>query len=207
VHQPGAGGRDKSTGRHLSLSAATVIAALIAALGSFIGGAFAGPHVGIVIAQPTVTITVNAPHTATPTASQGGGGTTRTSPGQQLFSKNNVQLTQGFQLSLIDPTLRPFSYSGTCVGDLYVCSNQGAWVASSGQLSVYDGSADFSQCQADTNYVSGDANSNRQSLVGKTLCVTKGHRVAVCYVTDDTTQVNNTPAPGLTMNIKVYASP
>jgi hypothetical protein len=52
--------------------------------------------------------------------------------------------------------------------------------------------------------VAGFADSNGQSLTGTTLCVTTGHRLAVCYVTADTTQMS-TPAPGLIMDITVYA--
>jgi hypothetical protein len=80
-------------------------------------------------------------------------------------------------------------------------------VRSSAQLAVYDGPAGFSQCQADTNYATGSANYTAQSVVSladKTLCVTTANRIAVCYVTNDTTQAG-TAAPGLTMNIIVYA--
>ncbi len=112
-----------------------------------------------------------------------------------------MQLTRGYELSFIDAALRPSSYS-TCTGDLYICS---AYVASSAQLAVYPGPAGFSQCHADTNYVTGYANISGQSLVGTTLCVTTGNRVAACYVTADTTQTSSA-APGLTMNITVYAT-
>ena len=120
------------------------------------------------------------------------------------MQKQGVQLTKGYQLSFIDPTLRPMSISFGCPGgeDLSVC---GGGVISSAQLAVYPGQAGFSQCQADTTYVSGFADSNGQSLTGTTLCVTTGHRLAVCYVTSDTTQAN-TPAPGLIMDITVYAN-
>jgi hypothetical protein len=80
-------------------------------------------------------------------------------------------------------------------------------VRSSAQLAVYDGPAGFSQCKADTNYATGSANYTAQSVVSladKTLCVTTVNRIAVCYVTNDTTQAG-TAAPGLTMNIIVYA--
>jgi hypothetical protein len=61
---------------------------------------------------------------------------------------------------------------------------------SSAPLAVYDGPAGFSQCQADTNYVTGSVNYTAQSIVSladETLCVTTANRIAVCYVTNDTT--------------------
>jgi hypothetical protein len=53
--------------------------------------------------------------------------------------------------------------------------------------------------------VSGFADPNGQSLTGTTLCVTTSHRLAVCYVTTDTTQAG-TAAPGLIMDITVYVN-
>jgi hypothetical protein len=204
VSQPGLGGRDKGTGRNFNASTVQVIVAVITGLftlgAAFVGGAFAGPRIDLfVAAQPTVTIT------ATPQASNGGGSGTQTSPGTVLFQKKGVQLTEGYQLSFTDPALHPFpSTAGYCgSGDLYV-STCAANVYSSAQLAVYDGKAGLSQCQADTTYVTGSANANQQLLTGTTLCVTTGHRIAVCYVTNDTTQAG-TPAPGLIMDVTVYA--
>jgi hypothetical protein len=209
VSQPGLGGKNKSTRRSLSVSGSTVIGAVIVALATiaaaFIGGAYAGPKIGIVIAQPTVTITATVRPATTSQAGPNGSTGTQTSPGKVLSQKQGVQLTQGYQLSFIDPTLRPLSYS-SCGGDLAVC--YGGDVRSAAQLAVYDGSAGFSQCQADTDYVASSANYTAQgvvSLADKTLCVTTGHRIAACYVTNDTTQAG-IAAPGLTMNITVYAS-
>jgi hypothetical protein len=205
MSHPGLGGRDKSTRRSLSVSGSTVISALIGALATiaaaFIGGAYAGPRIGLVIAQPTVTITATVSPATTSQADSGGSTGTPTSPGTVLLQKQGVQLTQGYQLSFINPALRPMPNSGCPGGDLSVC---GGGVISSGQLAVYPGRAGFSQCQADTTYVSGFAAPNGQSLTGTTLCVTTGHRLAVCYVTADTTQAS-TPAPGLIMDITVYA--
>jgi hypothetical protein len=210
MSHPGLGGRDKSTRRSLSVSGSTVIGAVIGALATiaaaFIGGAYAGPRIGLVIAQPTVTITpptVTITPAASPatTSQAGSGGSTGTSPGTVLLQKQGVQLTQGYQLSFIDPALRPMPTSACPGGDLSVC---GQGVTSTGQLAVYPGRAGFSQCQADTTYVSLYADPNGQSLTGTTLCVTTGNRLAVCYVTADTTQAN-TAAPGLIMDITVYA--
>lgn len=39
---------------------------------------------------------------------------------------------------------------------------------------------------------------------GSTLCITTGHRLVTCYVTDDTTS-ESIAAPGLTMDVTVYA--
>jgi hypothetical protein len=184
------------------MNAGAVTAALITALATiaaaFIGGAFAGPRIGLVVAQPTVTITPRP--TATAQATPGG---TQTSPGTVLFQKKGVQLTQSYQLIFTDPALRPSLSS--CSGDLYVCSSN-SFVGSSAQLTVIDGQAGFSECEADTAYVApgGYANDNGQSLVGKTLCVTTGHRIAACHVTADTTQAS-IPVPTLTMDVTVYA--
>jgi hypothetical protein len=180
-----------------------VIGAVITAIGviaaAFIGGAYAGPRIGLVIAQPTVTVTAPAAHTATPQASNSGGSGTQASAGQLLFHKDNVQLTSGNALSFTDPTLRPFS-NGCSGADLYICSS--FYVGSSAQLADYNGRAGFSQCQADTTYVSG--NNIFQSLVGHTLCVTTADRIAACYVIKDTTQ-QSVPAPGINMDCTVYA--
>jgi hypothetical protein len=212
VSEPGLGGRDKSTRRGISISANTaqVIAAVITGLfvlgAAFVTGAFAGPRINLfVAAQPTVTITATVRQAATPQVSNVGGSGTQT--GQVLFQKKGVLLTEGYQLSFTDPTLHPFpSNAGYCgSGDLYV-STCAANVYSSAQLAVYDGKAGFSQCQADTAYVTGSANATQKLLTGTTLCVTTGHRIAVCYVTNDTTQAG-TPAPGLIMDVTVYATP
>jgi hypothetical protein len=198
MSQPGLGHRDK-----------TVIAAVITALGfiaaAFITGAYAGHSVGLG-ARPTATVTVTATQQATPNGSGGGGGSIPATSGQVLFQKKGVQLTEGYQLSFTDPTMHPFpSNAGYCgTGDLFV-STCAANVYSSARLAVYDGKAGFSQCQADTTYVTGAANANQQSLTGTTLCVTTGHRIAVCYVTNDTTQSGDA-APGLAMDVTVYAT-
>jgi hypothetical protein len=213
VSQPGLGGRDKRTRRHLSInaSAAQVIAAMITALGAvaaaFVGGAFAGPRIGLVVAQPAVTITATVTRPAISRASPGGGSGTQTSPGTVLFQKKSVQLTRGYQLSFIDHTLRPFVVgNGTACGsgDLYV-STCFAYVYSSALLTVVSGRAGFAQCQADTTYLTGAANENGNSLLDSTLCVTTGHSVAACYVTSDTTK-SAVAAPGLIMDVTVYAS-
>jgi len=212
VSEPRSDGRDKSTRRGISMSASTaqVIAAVITGLfvlgAAFVTGAFAGPRINLfVAAQPTVTITPTVAQAATPQASNGGGSGTQT--GQVLFQKKGVQLTEGYQLSFTDSALHPFpSNAGYCgSGDLYV-STCDANVDSSAQLAVYDGKAGFSQCQADTAYVTGPANANQKSLTGTTLCVTTGDRIAVCYVTNDTTQAG-APSPGLIMDVTVYATP
>jgi hypothetical protein len=71
VSQPGLGGRDNSADRRHSINPSTVqvIAAVITGLftlgAAFVGGAFAGPRIGLVIAQPTETITATGTHTAT----------------------------------------------------------------------------------------------------------------------------------------------
>jgi hypothetical protein len=189
----------------MSPSTAQVVAAVITGLfllgAAFVTGAFAGPRINLFVApQPTVTITAAARQTATPHTSNGA------RAGQILFQKNGVQLTKGYQLSFTDPSLQPFpANAGYCgSGDLFV-SSCAAYVASSAQLAVYDGKAGFSQCQADTAYVTGWANANQNSLTGTTLCVTTGHRIAVCFVTDDTTQAG-TASPGLIMDVTVYAT-
>lgn len=202
MSHPGLGGPDKRPRRSLSVSASTVIGALIVALATvaaaFIGGAYAGPRIGLVIAQPTVTITrgVSPAHS-------GGSTGTQSSPGTVLLRKQGVQLTSGYQLSFTDPTLRPTAINSGCPGggDLSVC---GGGVISPAQLAVYPGRAGFSQCRADTAYVSGFADANQQSLAGSTLCVTTSNRLAVCYVTSDTVSAS-TPAPGLIMDITVYS--
>jgi hypothetical protein len=202
-------GKDKSVGRRPSKTGNTVIGPLIGGIftlaAGFVGGGFLGPRTNVFPQpQPTVTITATVPPPpASPPGTRAGSGT-QSSPGKQLLQKNRVRLTQGNQLSLTDPALRPFSTSGSCTGDLYVCF--GHEVGSTAQLAVYDGPAGFSQCHADTDYVSTFANVNNQPLVGQTLCVTSGHRIAACYVTNDTTQATGVPDPGLTMNITVYAS-
>ena len=205
MSHPGLGGGGKSTRRRLSVSGSTVIGAVIGALATvaaaFIGGAYAGPRIGLVVTQPTVTVTATISPATTSQAGSGRSTGTQTSPGTALLQKQGVQLTQGYYLSFIDPALRPMSISGCPQGDLSAC---GGGVNSSRQLAVYPGRAGFSECQADTTYVAGFADSNGQSLTGTTLCVTTGHRLAVCYVTADTTQAS-TPAPGLIMDITVYA--
>jgi hypothetical protein len=123
-----------------------------------------------------------------------------------LFRKNGVQLTQGYALSFTDPSLRPYADpNDSCSADLYVCGLN-SLVGSAAQLTVIDGQAGFSQCQADTAYVptGGYADENGQTLHGKTLCVTTGDRIVACYVTADTTQAG-VAAPALTMNVTVYA--
>jgi hypothetical protein len=201
-----------STRRGISISASTaqVITAVITGLfilaAAFVTGAFAGPQINLFVTpQPTVTITATVTQVATPQTSNGGGSGAQ--PGQVLFQKNGVQLTKGYQLSFTDPTLHPFpSNAGYCgSGDLYVsiCITNGVY--SSAQLAVYDGKAGFSQCQADTAFVTDAANANQRSLTGTTLCVTTSHRIAVCYVIQDTTQAS-TPSPGLVMDVTVYAT-
>jgi hypothetical protein len=128
------------------------------------------------------------------------------SPGTVLFRKNGVQLSQGHALSFTDPSLRPYAYpTFPCSADLVVCALT-SLVGSGAQLTVFDGQAGFSQCQADTAYVApgGYADQAGQTLLGKTLCVTTSDRIAACYVTADTTQ-ESVAAPELTMDITVYA--
>jgi hypothetical protein len=178
----------------------TAIAVLITALvgtGVFAAGRATAPAGS---PKPAVTITATVTRTATPQASQSGSGGTH-SPRTLLARKSGLVLSLHFALSFTDPTLRPFSNSSSCSGDLYVCFEG---VGSSAPLAVYPGRAGFSQCQGDTAYVSSFADSNGQSLVGKTLCVTTSDRIATCYVTSDTTETSN-PAPALTMDVTVYA--
>jgi hypothetical protein len=178
-----------------------IIPAIITGAATYFAGARTGPALGI-SPTPTVTVTVTQPATST----SGNGGGVSTPAGQEIFHKTGVQLTEGYQLSFIDPTLRPMSIPSGCPGgeDLSVCSG-GVISSAPAQLAVYPGRAGFSQCQADTTYVSGFADPNGQSLTGTTLCVTTGHRLAVCYITDDTTS-QSIAAPGLTMDVTVYAS-
>jgi hypothetical protein len=128
---------------------------------------------------------------------------TTPSPGTSLSHRDGVQLANS-SLTFSDPNLHPSPIS-VCEGDLFVCDN-GQFVNSSApaQLAVIDGKAGYSQCQADTSYVSsGNAETSGETLVGKTLCVTTTDLIAVCYVTADTTQ-QSVPDPGLTMDVTVY---
>lgn len=188
--------RDRPSILELGPQWITAIAVLITALTGvgFIAGRATAPAGS---AKPAVTPTP----TATPQARQSGSSGTH-SPGTVLSLKSGLVLSQNFALSFTDPTLRPFSNDSYCSGDLYVCFEG---VGSSAPLAVYPGRAGFSQCQGDTTYVSSFANSNRQSLVGETLCVTTSDRIAACYVTSDTTETGNA-APALTMDVTVYAT-
>ena len=152
------------------------------------------------------TLKPQASTTATTSATPAATSTIQASPGTVLFRKNGVQLSQGNALSFTGPSLRPYADpTYPCSADLYVCALN-SLVGSAAQLTVIDGQAGFSQCQADTAYVAsgGYADQNGQTLHGKTLCVTTSDRIAACYVTADTTQ-EGVAAPALTMDITVYA--
>jgi hypothetical protein len=180
----------------------TVVAAFVGALtthwfGLTTSPAQAAPTRSATSSSSTVTSpTVTA--SATPAVHSGGS-----------VHKNGVQLTQCYALSLADPALRPYPvsdcYGGS--GDLYIGypSSTGS-VESSAQLVVFDGRAGFSQCESDTAYVPSGSSAEPKSgsLVGTTLCVTTPNRIAAFYVTADTTSAN-VPAPGLTMDVTVYA--
>ena len=155
----------------------------------------------------------SAPSPSTAGSAKGGptptspatGSSTQASPGTVLFRGNGVQLSQGHALLFTDPSLRPYADpTDSCSADLYVCGLN-SLVGSAAQLTVIDGQAGFSQCQAHTAYVAGGvADQNGQTLHGKTLCVTTSDRIAACYVSADTTQAG-VAAPALTMDITVYA--
>jgi hypothetical protein len=118
---------------------------------------------------------------------------------------NGIQVTEGYALNFADPTLHPYSFSSNCFGgsgDLYVGCEA---VGSSQQLTVIPGRAGFSQCQADTRFFSSPLfYGNGQLQTGHTLCVTTDNAIAVCYVTQDTTQNSGASPQGLTMDITVY---
>jgi hypothetical protein len=209
-------GRQKRSGRDLTrhpLVLAIAPAIIAAAAGIYVAGANTGHSLGI---GPTPTVTVTVTQSATSTASSKstpssistpsiGGGTSNT-PGQEIFKKASVQLTDCHAVSFTDPSLHPYQFpscSGN-PGDLSI-DYKGA-VASTAQVAIYPGQAGFSQCQADTTYVPAGniININNQRLTDNTLCVTTANRIAVCYVTYDTTSAS-VPAPGLTMDVTVYA--
>jgi len=113
-----------------------------------------------------------------------------------------VQLTSGYYISIGDPSLHPYQSPALACGygDLYVCDIN--VVGSQAELAVIDQKAGFPQCLADTAYTSGQ---NFGPLTGHTLCVTTTDRIAVCYVTGDTTQDTSAPVNGLTMDVTVYS--
>jgi hypothetical protein len=177
-----------------------VFPALILGLCTLAGGYFAGTrHVLGGAPAPTVTVTVTRPATSTP--SDGG---TSNAPGQEMFHKSGVQLTDCYALSITDPSLRPYRNSscGSPLGDLSI--NYNGDVQSMAQVAVYPGRAGFSQCQAGTAYAAVGATINVNNLTNSTLCITTASRIATCYVTDDTTFAS-VAAPGLTMDVTVYA--
>jgi hypothetical protein len=182
----------------------TAIATLIIALTG--AGVFAAVRATVTAGPtPTPTVTVTVTHTATPQAGNGGGSGTQAS-GKIAIPEHHVVLPNNYAITFTDPSLSPSSIPNTigCAGDLYICAN-GAFIDSSAQLAVIDGPARLSQCRADRHYVSSDnsAAGYGQSLVGKTLCVTTGTRIAICHVTEDTT-LQSVAAPGLTMDVTVY---
>src|SRR5712691_2004287 len=74
--EPALGNSETPTGRDHRISASTTqlvvaaIGAIATIAAAFVGGAFAGPRIGLVIAEPTVTITATVPETPKPTPSQ-----------------------------------------------------------------------------------------------------------------------------------------
>jgi hypothetical protein len=180
--------------------------AIIAVVGIYIAGANTGHSLGIG-PTPTVTVTVTRSATSTPssTSTPSNGGVTSNASGQELFQKTGVQLTECYALSFTNPSLHPYQLpSCTPAGDLSIDSY--GLVQSTAPVAIYPGQAGFSQCQADTTYVpvGSFVNNNKQLLTDDTLCVTTANRIAVCYVTHDTTSAS-VPAPGLTMDVTVYA--
>ncbi len=199
--------RNKPSRRKLSDNklVLAIIPALITGAATYFAGARTGPALGIAPA-PTATVTVTQSASSTP----GPGGGTPAATGQEILHKSGVQLTDCFALSFADPSLRPYQVPScaTPSGDLSIDSSGD--VQSTAQIAVYSGQAGFSQCQADTSYIaSGDianpiANGSRTLLRNSTLCITMTDRIATCYVTDDTTS-ESIAAPGLTMDVTVYA--
>lgn len=173
------------------------IAALITALTG--AGFFAGRATAPTV-QPSSKVT-NASPVQSPTTAKSG-----PHSGAKLFAKNGVQLTDCYALSLTDPSLHPYQVPGcmTTSSDLFI--DDYGDVLSDAQLAVYQGKAGFSQCQADTTYVSPGsfANPNHQRLTGSTLCITTANRMAVCYITEDTTS-QSVAAPGLNLDVSVYS--
>jgi hypothetical protein len=123
------------------------------------------------------------------------------SQGKQLIAPTVVQLNSGYALSISGDKLIVVPNNG-CAGDLWICGNTD--IGSSAQLAPHSGTAGFSQCQSDTNYVSSTGEMPQQSLVGTTLCVTTADRIAVCHVTGDT-RWDTGPTNGLTMDVTVYS--
>jgi hypothetical protein len=199
--------------RHpLVLAIAPAIIAAVAVI--YVAGANTGHSLGI---GPTPTVTVTVTQSATSTASSTStpssistpsiGGGTSNAPGQEIFKKTGVQLTECYAVSFTAPSsLRPYQVPGCggLTGDLAI-DNIGN-VLSTAQVAIYPGRTGFFQCQADTAYVpSGNAiNAHNLQLTNSTLCVTTANRIAVCYVTYDTIFAA-VPAPGLTMDVIVYA--
>ena len=179
-----------------------IVPALILGSATYFAGARTGHVIGLGPAPaPTVTVTVTSGATTT---GHGGGGATNP-PGQELFHKTGVQLTGCYALSFTDTHLRPYQIPSCTFGSGDLSIDYEGYVQSMAQLAVYAGHAGFSLCQADTNYVSPGSfvNNNHQQLTDSTLCITTPNRLAVCYVTDDTTSAPT--APGLTMDVTVYA--
>ena len=123
-----------------------------------------------------------------------------------LFQKTGVQLSECYALRFTDPSLSPYKVNGcftSPVGDLSV--DVSGQVESAQQLAVIAGGAGYSQCRTDTTYVAQGISANANGpLTHQTLCITTGNRIAVCYVTDDTTSTG-VAAPALTMDVTVYA--
>ena len=103
-----------------------VIAAIITGVLGLFAGAFGGRAVGV--PGPAVTATTTVTATVTATSSPNGTGSPSSSPakpGTVLLQKQGVQLTAGYELSFIDPTLRPMSITSGCPGgDLSVCGGE-----------------------------------------------------------------------------------
>lgn len=171
---------------------------------TIVGGIIVGLVLWVVESGPTTQ--QPSPHPTALGGSQTGSvrpASTGVPAGTVLIRQKGVQLTSEHELSFSDPTLHPSSSS--CSGDLYVCGF--IYVGSSAQLAQYSGTpqpAGFSQCQSDTNYVSGGGQDLGQSLVGTTLCITTANRIAACYITGDTRHGTG-PTYGLTMDVTVYS--
>lgn len=167
------------------------IAALLTALGIGYGARYVtsppGPSPS---AGQTAQAATSAPQSPAPSVT----------PGTVLETASNIDLAEGYSISLTGTSLRPYS-TDTGEGDLTDSSI--GWVSSSAQLAVLDDTPSYAGCAADTRFVSVEGVSPDTNLDGKTVCVTVGDRIAGVAVSADNRASGSTSAY-VTIDITVW---
>lgn len=169
----------------------TAIVTVLGALGIGYGARYVtsppGPSPS---AGQTAQAATSAPQSPTPSVT----------PGTVLETASDIDLSEGYSISLTGTSLRPY-YTDTDDGDLN--DDSIGWVSSSAQLAVLDDTPSYAGCAADTRFVSVAGVSPDTNLDGKTVCVTVGDRIAGIAVSADNRASGSTSAY-ITIDITVW---